>query len=81
MATLELISNTGRKFTYQKGDVADEKGSFEITVPYSTENTGNGVHATSAYSLTAGDNSTIAEIQVTESDILDGNKIEVKNSP
>ena len=81
MATLELSSNTGRKFTYQKGDVADEKGSFEITVPYSTENTGNGVHATSAYSLTAGDNSTIAEIQVTENDILDGNKIEVKNSP
>ncbi|AKB19729.1 oligosaccharyl transferase, archaeosortase A system-associated [Methanosarcina sp. WWM596] len=76
MATLELSSNTGRKFIYQKGDVADEKGLFEITVPYSTENTGKGVHATSAYSLTAGDKSTIAEIQVTESDILNGNRIE-----
>ena len=81
MATLELSSNTGRKFTYQKDEVADENGSFEITVPYSTENAGNGVHATSAYSLTAGENSTIAEIQVTESDILDGNRIEVKNYP
>lgn len=76
MATLELSSNTGRKFTYQKGDVADEKGSFEITVPYSTENTGKGVHATSAYSLTAGKNLTIAGIQVTENDILNGARIE-----
>ncbi|MDD3246575.1 MAG: oligosaccharyl transferase, archaeosortase A system-associated [Methanosarcina sp.] len=81
MATLELSSNTGRKFTYQKGEMTDENGSFEITVPYSTEDTGKGVHATSAYSLTAGKNLTIAEIQVTESDILDGNRIEVKNSP
>lgn len=76
VATLELSSNTGRKFTYQKGAKTDENGSFEITVPYSTENTGNGVHAISAYSLTAGENSTITGIQVTESDILNGNKIE-----
>ncbi|KKH47054.1 oligosaccharyl transferase, archaeosortase A system-associated [Methanosarcina sp. 1.H.A.2.2] len=76
MATLELSSNTGRKFTYQKGDLADENGIFEITVPYSTENTGKGVHATSVYSLTTGKNSTIAGIQVTESDILNGNRIE-----
>ena len=81
MATLELSSNTGRKFTYQKGEMTDETGSFEITVPYSTEDTGKGVHATSAYSLTAGKNLTIAGIQVTESDILDGNRIEIKNSP
>jgi len=75
MATLELSSNTGRKFVYQKGDVADENGLFEITVPYSTENTGNGVYATSAYSLTSGENSTVSGIKVTESDILNGNKI------
>jgi dolichyl-diphosphooligosaccharide--protein glycosyltransferase len=77
MATLELSSNTGREFTYQKGDVADEKGSFEITVPYSTESTGSGVLATSAYSLNAGENSTISGVQVTEDDVLNGNKIEV----
>ncbi|HOW14876.1 oligosaccharyl transferase, archaeosortase A system-associated [Methanosarcina sp.] len=77
MATLELRSNTGREFVYQKGDVADEKGLFEITVPYSTESTGSGVHATSAYSLTAGENSTISGVQVTEDDVLNGNKIEV----
>jgi dolichyl-diphosphooligosaccharide--protein glycosyltransferase len=76
MATLELSSNTGRKFTYQKGDVADEKGSFEITIPYSTEDTGNGVHAISTYSLTAGENSTVSGIQVSENDILNGNRIE-----
>ncbi len=76
MATLELTSNTGRKLIYQKGDVADEKGLFEIVVAYPTESTGNGVHATSAYSLTEGD-STVTEVQVTENDILNGSRIEL----
>ncbi|KKG51595.1 oligosaccharyl transferase, archaeosortase A system-associated [Methanosarcina mazei] len=78
MATLELSSNTGRKFTYQRGDVADENGLFEITIPYSTESTGDGVHATSAYSLTSGEKPITSGIQVTEDDILNGNRIEVK---
>lgn len=77
MATLELTSNTGREFTYQKGDVADENGSFEIVVAYSSESTGNGVSAISGYSLTAGENSTINGVQVTENDILNGNRIEL----
>ncbi|WP_440945418.1 oligosaccharyl transferase, archaeosortase A system-associated [Methanosarcina sp. T3] len=76
IAKLEVSSNTGRKFLYQNGDIADENGSFEITVPYSTENTGNEVYATSAYSLTAGENSTIEGIKVTENDILNGTRIE-----
>ncbi|MDI9393905.1 MAG: oligosaccharyl transferase, archaeosortase A system-associated [Euryarchaeota archaeon] len=80
MATLEISSNTGRKFVYQKGNVADENGLFEITVPYSTESTENGVHARSAYSLTAGENSTIIGVQVTENDIVNGNRIKV-NTP
>ncbi|HII80411.1 MAG TPA: oligosaccharyl transferase, archaeosortase A system-associated [Methanosarcina sp.] len=80
MATLEISSNTGRKFVYQKGNVADENGLFEITVPYSTESTENGVHAISAYSLTAGKNSTINGVQVTENDIVNGNRIEVNIS-
>ena len=58
--------------------MADKNGSFEITVPYSTENTGSGVNATSAYSLSAGENVTVTGIQVKESDILNGNRIEVK---
>ncbi|MGA9187344.1 MAG: oligosaccharyl transferase, archaeosortase A system-associated [Methanosarcina sp.] len=77
-ATLELSSNTGRKFTYQNKAVSDKNGSFEITVPYSTENTAGGVNASSAYSLSAGENVTISGIQVTESDILKGNRVEVK---
>jgi len=77
IAKLEVSSNTGREFLYQNGAMADENGSFEITVPYSTENTGEGVHATSAYSLTAGENSTIEGIQVTENDIQNGTRIEV----
>ncbi len=78
-ATLELNSNTGRKFTYQNKAVSDENGSYEITVPYPTENTKGGVSALSAYSLSTGENVTISEkIQVTEKDILNGNRIEVK---
>jgi len=77
-ATLELSSNTGRKFTYQNEAASDKNGSFEITVPYSTENTAGGVNALSAYSLNAGGNATVSEIQVTEDDILKGNRVEVK---
>jgi len=77
-ATLELSSNTGRKFTYQNKAMSDKNGSFEITVPYSTENTAGGVNASLAYSLSAGENVTISGIQVTESDILKGNTVEVK---
>ncbi|WP_292388506.1 oligosaccharyl transferase, archaeosortase A system-associated [Methanosarcina sp. UBA5] len=77
-ATLELSSNTGRKFTYQNEAVSDKNGSFEITVPYSTENTAGGVKALSAYSLNAGGNTTVSEVQVTEKDVLEGNRVEVK---
>jgi dolichyl-diphosphooligosaccharide--protein glycosyltransferase len=77
-ATLELSSNTGRKFTYQNKAMSDKNGSFEITVPYSTENTIGGVNTLSAYSLNAGENATISGVQVTENDILNGNRVEVK---
>ncbi|WP_292379922.1 oligosaccharyl transferase, archaeosortase A system-associated [Methanosarcina sp. UBA289] len=77
-ATLELSSNTGRKFTYQNKVVSDKNGSFEITVPYSTENMEGGVGALSAYSLNAGENVTVSDIQVTDNDILEGKTVEVK---
>lgn len=77
-ATLELSSNTGRKFTYQNEATSDKNGSFEVTVPYSTENTTGGVTALSAYSLKAGKNVTVSGVQVTEKDIQKGNRIEVK---
>jgi dolichyl-diphosphooligosaccharide--protein glycosyltransferase len=76
--TLELSSNTGRKFTYQNEVTSDKNGSFEITVPYSTENKAGGVNALSTYSLNAGGNATISEIKVTENDVLKGNRVEVK---
>ena len=79
-ATLELKSNTGRKFTYQNKAVSDKNGSFEITVPYTTENKAGGVNALSAYSVSTEENATISKIQVTENDILKGNRIEVKIS-
>lgn len=79
-ATLELSSNTGRKFEYKNRAVADEKGSFEITVPYSTENTGIGVTATSAYSISSGENVTATGLQVKETDIQNGNTIKIGTS-
>ncbi len=79
-ATLELRSNTGRGFTYQNKAAADEKGLFEITVPYSTENTGTETTATSTYSISSEENVTATGIQVKESDVLNGNTIEVNNS-
>ncbi|MCQ1536885.1 oligosaccharyl transferase, archaeosortase A system-associated [Methanosarcina sp. KYL-1] len=78
-AELKLKSGS-RDFTYYNSAVADEAGYFEITVPYPTENTAanadTGVYAVSAYSLTAGENSTLG-IQVTEKDVMEGNKIEL----
>jgi len=58
--------------------MSDKNGSFEITVPYSTENKAGGVNALSTYSLKAGGNATVSEIQVTEKDVLEGNRVEVK---
>jgi dolichyl-phosphooligosaccharide-protein glycotransferase len=61
--------------------VADKNGLFEMTVPYSTENTGGGVSALSAYSLNAGGKGTVTGIQVKESDVLNGNILAIKNFP
>ena len=59
--------------------MSDKNSSFEITVPYSTENTAHGVRAVSAYSVSTGGNATVSGIQVTEDDVLNGNRIEVKS--
>lgn len=77
-AMLGLKSNTGRQFIYQNEAVSDTNGSYEIIVPYSTENTGSEVGAVSAYSLKTGGNITVTGIQVKESDVLNGNRLEVK---
>jgi dolichyl-diphosphooligosaccharide--protein glycosyltransferase len=78
-AVLGLKSNTGRQFIYQNRAVSDKNGSFEITVPYSTENTDTGVSAVSTYALKAeGSNATASGILVKESDVLNGNRLEVK---
>jgi oligosaccharyl transferase (archaeosortase A-associated) len=79
-ASLKLRSDTGRKFIYQNKAVADTNGLFEITVPYSTENIDSGVSAISTYSLSEGGNVTVTGIKVTDSDIRNGSKIEVKTS-
>jgi dolichyl-diphosphooligosaccharide--protein glycosyltransferase len=76
-ASLDLVSNTGRKFTYKNTAVADQAGLFEITVPYSTENTGSKIIPASTYSLSSGENVTATGIQVKESDILNGSIIKV----
>jgi dolichyl-diphosphooligosaccharide--protein glycosyltransferase len=80
IALIGLKSNTGRQFIYQNKAVSDSNGSFEITVPYSTENKSNGVSAITAYALKVegNNNSTVSGIQVKESDILNGSRLEVK---
>jgi dolichyl-diphosphooligosaccharide--protein glycosyltransferase len=75
--TLYLKSNTGRKFKYENKAMADMNGFFEITVPYSTEKTDSGINAISAYNLSAGENITEPVIYITESDVLNGNRIKI----
>lgn len=75
--TLYLKSNAGREFKYENGAKADMKGSFEITVPYSTEKTDSGTNAISAYKLSAEGNITGPAIYIKESDVLNGNKIKI----
>ena len=75
--TLYLKSNTGRKFKYENKAMADMNGSFEITVPYSTEEIDSGINAISAYKLSAGKNITEPAIYIKESDVLNGNRIKI----
>jgi hypothetical protein len=57
--------------------MADMNGSFEITVPYSTEEIDSGINAISAYKLSAGKNITEPALYIKESDVLNGNRIKI----
>jgi len=74
---LYLKSNAGREFKYENKAMADMNGSFEITVPYSTEKTDSGINAISAYKLSVGENITRKAIYINESDVLNGNRIRI----
>ena len=78
--TTEIKTNQNREFTYQK-EIEARDGSFEFVVPYSTENeylpgqTKYWVFA-SPYKITIGNNK--KEINVTESQVLNGEIIDIK---
>ena len=74
---LYLKSNAGREFKYENKAMADMSGSFEITVPYSTEKTDRGINAISAYKLSVGENITEKAIYINEGDVLNGNRIRI----
>jgi len=74
---LYLKSNEGREFKYENKAMADMNGSFEITVPYSTEKTDSGINAMSAYKLSVGGNIIGPAIYIKESDVLNGNRIKI----
>ncbi|MFC3956986.1 oligosaccharyl transferase, archaeosortase A system-associated [Halovivax cerinus] len=84
---LPVETNTGRTFTYSQGaDVASD-GSFEITVPYATDNslgpdegyTDTAVTANGSYEVIVGSNETYyrANATVDEPAVYDGESIQV----
>ncbi|MEA1984546.1 MAG: oligosaccharyl transferase, archaeosortase A system-associated [Euryarchaeota archaeon] len=73
-----ILTTQGRMFTYSQSTTSD--GTFEFTVPYSTEGPATGetqfdTAPVGPYTLTYGDVS--KEVQVSEQDVLDGGVIEV----
>lgn len=77
VAMLNMTSNQGRSFTYaNRGQM--KEGEFEIRVPYSTE-LRYATHAIEPYTIFCGNSKGVKtqKINVSEKDILEGNKIVV----
>ena len=80
-ATLKMITNQGRTFSYAVGGMQKANG-YEIRVPYSTEKR-YGTHSLGPYSVTIdiGANTRITKkVNVSEDDVLDGKIINVNIS-
>ncbi|MFD1562878.1 oligosaccharyl transferase, archaeosortase A system-associated [Haloarchaeobius amylolyticus] len=90
-ATVELETNSGRTFNYtQRGDLADD-GSFELTVPYATNDelgvedgyTNSSVEATGNYTVTVAETGGAepsyysGETTVPEPAVVDGDSADV----
>jgi dolichyl-diphosphooligosaccharide--protein glycosyltransferase len=73
-----ISTSQGRSFTYSQ--TATSNGTYEFTVPYSTEGPVSGqtqfdVSPTKPYQISY--DSVVEEVKVTETDVLQGNTIEV----
>lgn len=71
--SLPLVSNQGREFIYQNKIVADQNGSFEIILPYSTDGNPYPVKPTGKYEISIGPrkyNLAVSEDQVLHGKII-----------
>ena len=86
--SVELETEPGRTFTYTDSAELDDDGTFELVVPYATEEqygpdegyTNSSVHATDDFDLTIIDNDTVLQANTTveEDDVVHGGTIEVE---
>ncbi len=85
-ATVRMQTDSGRQFTYVQRAVADEDGSFEMTVPYATDNTVGPAEGGTNTSVTAVGNYSIrvpslrllqSQVAVPETAVYDGATIDV----
>ena len=78
VALLNMTSNQGRPFHYVN-EAEAKGGSFEMTVPYSTESR-YGCRALDPYLVLSGDKDSVAKefnLNVSEEDVLNGRTIEI----
>lgn len=78
--SVEVTTNTGRKFTYTQAAISDSKGRYKFIVPYSTTEFEKGqtkfdTKPSGKYKISMGNKS--IEFDVTESDVLNGGIISV----
>ncbi len=77
IATLNVTTNLGRRFNYNK-TVVPQNGGYEMTVPYSTEGEGD-VRAIEPYLVSSGGQSRL--VDVGEEEVLRGGEIAVDFAP
>jgi dolichyl-diphosphooligosaccharide--protein glycosyltransferase len=70
---LPLETNQGGRFVYRAAARGDKEGRSEIIVPYATQRVAGRTNAAGLYEITSADRR--AELAVSESDVLEGNKL------
>ncbi len=71
--SLPLISNAGRRFLYRNVIKADEKGEFEVILPYATENSPYQTVSEEPYKLKVGERE--ISLKVTEEEVMNGRRV------
>lgn len=71
----KIVTNQGRKFTYESSAIAKEDGSYEFILPYSTGKQEQSDVTATEYELKIGN--WIRKIKVSEDDVLQGKTIQI----